>query len=56
MTRLLRCHARRERLWVNISGLGVLLLIGLFVLAACATCTDATAGCPPFPFHYEPHL
>jgi starvation-inducible outer membrane lipoprotein len=49
MTRLLRCPARWERFWVNISGLGVLLLIGLFLLAACTACPDSLPGCQPFP-------
>ncbi len=45
----------RERIWVMASGLGSLLVIGLLLLAACATCPETAAGCPPFPFAYEPH-
>lgn len=44
-------HLRsRERLWVNITGLVALVVIGGgAVLTGCATCPDTAAGCPPFP-------
>lgn len=43
---LLKCYAE-----------GILALIGfgaVIILTACVSC-DGTAGCPPFPFHYEPN-